>query len=158
MLLHDQRKYYYKRRSGSMKTSHISFIFVDSIPSHLDNDTLYISMSYATAIHKCCCGCGQEVVTPFSPTDWELIYDGVSVSLFPSIGNWSFRCQSHYWIENNNVKWTKQWHPPYVQAGRIYDRQAKDAFYKEQAGNQSYHTNTVHTTFLRRLWQWLMGK
>jgi hypothetical protein len=48
---------------------------------------------------KCCCGCGHEVVTPFSPTDWKLTFDCVSVSLYPSIGNWSPPCRAHYFIE-----------------------------------------------------------
>ena len=70
--------------------------FVMSIPDSLAERTLYVSMEYATVTHKCCCGCGLEVVTPLSPTDWKLTFDGVSVSLDPSIGNWSFPCRSHY--------------------------------------------------------------
>ncbi len=31
--------------------------------------TLYISIPYVTAAHKCPCGCGEEIVTPLSPTD-----------------------------------------------------------------------------------------
>jgi hypothetical protein len=69
--------------------------FVASIPDRLAEHTLYVSMEYATVAHQCCCGCGLEVVTPLSPTDWKLTYDGVSVSLHPSIGNWSFPCRSH---------------------------------------------------------------
>ena len=68
--------------------------FVEFIPKDLEDGIIYISMEYATATHKCVCGCGLRVVTPFSPTDWTLIYDGKSVSLDPSIGNWSFPCGS----------------------------------------------------------------
>jgi hypothetical protein len=53
--------------------------------------------------------CGNEVVTPFSPTDWELTFDGKTISLYPSIGNWSLRCQSHYWITKNKVEWIPKW-------------------------------------------------
>ena len=67
--------------------------FVRSIPKGLKKRTLYISTSYNTVVHECCCGCGEEVVTPVSPTDWRLTYDGKSISLYPSIGNWSFDCQ-----------------------------------------------------------------
>ena len=28
-----------------------------------------------------------------------------TVSLHPSIGNWSFPCRSHYWIRGNRVVW-----------------------------------------------------
>ena len=34
--------------------------------------------------------------------------DGVSVSLSPSIGNWSEKCESHYWIINNRVQWASR--------------------------------------------------
>ena len=60
--------------------------FVEHIPEHLEPGVLYVSMKYATAAHSCCCGCGEEVVTPFTPTDWQMIFDGETVSLRPSVG------------------------------------------------------------------------
>ena len=77
--------------------------FVEFIPDSLEMGKLYISMKYATAVHLCICGCKNEVVTPFSKNDWKLIYDGDSVTLTPSIGNWSFKCKSHYWIRKNKI-------------------------------------------------------
>ncbi|WP_212750977.1 DUF6527 family protein [Pseudoalteromonas ruthenica] len=79
--------------------------FVEFVPESVQPNTLYVSLEYGTAVHKCCCGCGEEVVTPLSPSDWKLIFDGESVSLMPSIGNWSFNCRSHYFIKNSNVAW-----------------------------------------------------
>ena len=79
--------------------------FVSSIPEHLAEGVLYVSVSFATAIHSCCCGCGNEVVTPLSPSDWEMSYDGESISLNPSIGNRRFACGSHYFIRRNRVMW-----------------------------------------------------
>jgi Family of unknown function (DUF6527) len=35
------------------------------------------------------------------------IFDGRSISLDPSIGNWGFQCRSHYWIKNNRVVWAE---------------------------------------------------
>jgi hypothetical protein len=61
--------------------------FVEFIPDAIEEGKIYVSIGYATAIHKCACGCGREVVTPLSPTDWKLIFDGKTVSLDPSIGN-----------------------------------------------------------------------
>ncbi len=58
--------------------------FIEFVPTELENDVLYISIDYCTAIHKCCCGCGNEVVTPISPTDWKITFDGESISLHPS--------------------------------------------------------------------------
>lgn len=83
----------------------ISHKFVDNIPDEIDEGTIYISLKYNTAIHKCACGCGKEVVTPFSPVNWSFSYNGKDVSLRPSIGNWSFDCRSHYWIKNGHIQW-----------------------------------------------------
>lgn len=62
--------------------------FVSVIPDKLDEGILYVSIQYNTALHKCACGCGEEVVTPITPSDWKITYNGESVSLYPSIGNW----------------------------------------------------------------------
>jgi len=83
--------------------------FVEFIPDVIGEGILYISIKYCTAIHKCVCGCGNEVVTPISPTDWKLTFDGKTISLSPSIGNWNFKCQSHYWIKNSQVIHARKW-------------------------------------------------
>lgn len=89
----------------------ISHRFVHFIPqaSEIEDGVVYVSISFATAIHRCCCGCGNEVVTPFHPNQWRLIFDGESISLSPSIGNWGFDCQSHYWITRDRVLWAPKW-------------------------------------------------
>lgn len=83
--------------------------FVEYMPNDIMHGILYISMKYSVAIHLCACGCGEKVVTPFSSSDWQLKYDGESISLYPSIGNWDFPCQSHYWIKKNNVVHAERW-------------------------------------------------
>ena len=75
-----------------MKRDRITFEFVEFIPKELEDGVVYVSVTYATAVHKCCSGCGNKVVTPISPTDWTLIFDRDTISLDPSIGNWSFPC------------------------------------------------------------------
>lgn len=92
-----------------MKHETITHRFVENIPNTIDEGVLYISIPYTTALHRCCCGCGNEVVTPLSPVDWQLSFDGLTVSLSPSIGNWGFPCQSHYWIRRNKVQWARRW-------------------------------------------------
>jgi hypothetical protein len=82
----------------------IHHTFVEFIPKELEERVLYVSVQYSTAVHKCFCGCGQKVVTPLSPAQWQLTFDGETVSLAPSIGNWSFRCESHYWITQGQVR------------------------------------------------------
>jgi len=106
--------------------------FVKSVPETLEDGVIYVSVEYATVIHKCCCGCGGEVVTPLSPTDWELTFDGKSISLSPSIGNWSFKCQSHYWIRNNHVEWAPKWSKKRIAYGRKHDEQEKQQAFKSQ--------------------------
>jgi len=107
-----------------MKQAIITPQFVEFIPDQLQEGVLYVSEKYSTAIHKCCCGCGKEVVTPLTPVDWKLKKEGKTVTLFPSIGNWNYPCQSHYWIRRNRVEWaramTKQ------QIIRVQERDRKD--------------------------------
>ena len=71
-----------------MRRTSIDHEFVEFIPSELQEAVLYVSIPYATAVHQCACGCGNKVVTPISPVDWQLLFDGETVSLTPSIGNW----------------------------------------------------------------------
>jgi hypothetical protein len=94
-----------------------------------------VSIPYATVAHKCCCGCGTEVVTPLSSTDWKLIFDGETISLDPSIGNWSFACKSHYWIRRNKVKWAARWSQDEIDAIRLHERIAKANYYRTEKKN-----------------------
>jgi hypothetical protein len=106
--------------------------FVEFMPETLEEGILYISMEYCTAIHNCVCGCGNKVVTPISPTDWQLIFDGKSISLKPSIGNWNFDCQSHYWITNNNIQWAGKWDKSEIMKGRNADQHQKQNYFNQQ--------------------------
>ena len=103
--------------------------FVEFIPEDLEQGTLYISIRYKTGTHLCCCGCGNIVVTPISPTDWKITFDGKTVTLHPSIGNWSFPCHSHYWIRNNRVEWAPKWSREQIERGRWHDGLAKDDYF-----------------------------
>lgn len=103
--------------------------FTEFIPEQLAPDTLYISIRFATASHLCLCGCGNKVVTPIRPTDWKLFFDGKTVSLDPSIGNWSFPCESHYWIRNNRIRWAPKWSRERIESGREYDQHAKEKYF-----------------------------
>ena len=79
--------------------------FTDRLPPVLESETLYVSMACATVVHLCACGCGRKVVTPLSPGDWRLTFDGKSLTLSPSIGNWQYPCWSHYWIRSSRIEW-----------------------------------------------------
>lgn len=107
--------------------------FVQFIPDDLRDGVLYVSMEFATATHKCACGCGNKVVTPITRTDWRLIFDGESVSLEPSIGNWNFPCRSHYWITGGRVLWADDWSEGKISAGRARDARRKDQAFAREA-------------------------
>lgn len=120
--------------------------FVEFIPDQIQEGRLYISLRFVVAIHKCFCGCGMEVATPLDPTDWKLIFDGKTVSLYPSVGNWSFDCQSHYWIENNKIVWAKKWTKEQIVANRAYDRRRK--------GILDVDSSTKKRNWILRLFFW----
>ena len=110
--------------------------FVEFIPEKLEEGVLYVSLLHATAMHLCACGCGSEVITPLSPTDWQLIFDGETVSLHPSIGNWSFPCQSHYWLKRGRIRWAPKWSREKIEAGRAKDRRNKERWATGQPTDQ----------------------
>lgn len=105
-----------------MKLQKIQPVFVEFIPEKIESGKLYISEKYETAIHKCCCGCGEEVVTPLSPAEWRLSRSPSGVSLSPSIGNWDYPCRSHYFIAENAIVW----------AGSMSDRQMQSVKARDQ--------------------------
>lgn len=125
-----------------MKQMFLTHQFVEFIPERLETGVIYISMVYATATHTCCCGCGNKVVTPFSPTDWRLTFNGETISLHPSIGNWSFECKSHYIIRNSQVNWADKWTQQRIDAGRARDQTAKNNYHKG-GGNKSENSTTT---------------
>ena len=110
-----------------MKLSHK---FVDLVPNALDEGVLYVCIKYKTVSHLCCCGCGHEVVTPLAPTFWKLTFDGDTVSLSPSVGNWEFPCRSHYWVRENRMEWSDDWTEEQIAAADARDCEAKARYYQ----------------------------
>jgi hypothetical protein len=122
----------------------VRHVFVDSAPDRLEDGTVYVSIKYASVLHRCCCGCGHEVITPLGPTDWTLSFDGETISLDPSIGNWRLPCQSHYWIRHDRVDWADHWSRERVEASRAADRAAKGRYYRTR-GAKSHPTSPVES-------------
>lgn len=89
-----------------MKTSVLRPIFVEYVPPDPAPGVVYVSMSYATAVHLCACGCGSKVVTPLAASGWTMTFDG-TVTLRPSIGNGQFPCRSHYLITRDAISWLR---------------------------------------------------
>lgn len=143
-----------------MSRTAYSHKFVKAFPDKLEEGVLYVSVEFGTAAHLCFCGCGSEVYTKFSPRDWSMRFDGETVSLRPSIGNWSFPCQSHYVLSGGHIEWADRWSRERIEHGRALDRKRKDRHYKgptpvapapveEQAPRQRLLTR-LKTWFLRR--------
>lgn len=114
-----------------MRLKTISYEFVELMPTAIEEGVLYISIPYRTATHKCACGCGKNVVTPIRPTDWTLTWDGDVITLYPSIGNWSLPCRSHYFIRENRIVWASKWSDKKIKMGRTKDKMRKTRYYNK---------------------------
>ncbi len=118
-----------------MKQARFQLRMVDALPELLQDGVLYVTREQDLAAHLCACGCAQEVITPLSPTDWDLTLHKDGPSLRPSIGNWSFACRSHYFIQRGRVAWAGAMSDGAIRRGRDLDRARKDRYYEDQAAS-----------------------
>ena len=138
--------------------------FVDLIPEELEDGVLYVSIRFGTVVHKCACGCGEEVVTPLGPAEWRLTYDGRTVSLAPSVGNWSFPCRSHYWIEGGNVRWARGFSGAEVDRVRQEAKARRESYYlggiADPSGTEADESARAGLTDEdgRGFWRWVWAK
>lgn len=128
------------------KIERLQHEFVDSFPEPMQPGILYVSLKFSSAGHLCCCGCNNEVITPISPTDWKMIFDGDTVSLHPSIGSWKLACRSHYFISRGRVEWSTGWSPQRVAAADRADRVAKADYYAQRPAPEPSNANTDKST------------
>jgi hypothetical protein len=130
--------------------------FVEFIPETLMEGILYVSIEYKIVAHLCACGCKREVVTPISPTDWELSFNGTSISLRPSVGNWDFPCKSHYFITRNSIQWAGTFNKQQIEAVKSIDHKKKSIYY----GQEDEPTEAVVTSegFFKRWLSFLFNK
>jgi hypothetical protein len=115
-----------------MKYARVMPEFVEQIPESLTGGVLYISTRFRTASHLCACGCGSKIVTPIKPAKWAFTYNGDTVSLWPSVGNWQKPCQSHYVIRNSRVVWSRQWSEAEIAEGRARDQTEVENYYRTE--------------------------
>lgn len=101
-------------------------VYVQYVPpaDSIKQGELYISQEFQTAVHKCYCGCGEEVVTPLNPAQWRFSEKDGKVSLYPSIGNWSYQCQSHYFIKDNQILWASAFTEAAIRRVQANDQRA----------------------------------
>lgn len=134
--------------------------FVKSAPRALSPGVLYVSLEYCSMQHLCACGCGRKVVTPLSPNDWMMSFNGKNVSVEPSIGSWSLPCKSHYFIERGRVVWAGQWSDEKVRRGREADLIRKRGNAAEKNCDETMRQTapaqeTIQASLLKRIWHWL---
>jgi hypothetical protein len=120
---------------------------VQYMPLRLDPGILYVAEEFNAAAHLCACGCGTIIRTPLNR--WRLTVTKNGPSLDPSVGNWQEPCQSHYWIENGQVKWAGKWTDEQIIVGR-----KKEVARIRKTSNK---LNRKHSNKLKRLWQRLKG-
>ena len=126
-----------------MKRLSVTHEFVELIPKEVAEGTIYVSIPYATVVHLCACGCGNKVVTPLSPAEWQLIFDGDTVSLSPSVGNWELPCRSHYWIRRNRVQWAPAWSKARIEVGQAADEHDLDSYFAGREADASPGTEAL---------------
>ena len=140
------------------RLTRMSHQFVEFVPKDLQAGVLYISIPYDTSVHLCACGCGSKITTPIRPAGWSLKYDGESVSLSPSIGNWSYPCQSHYWIRNDRIDWAPKMSKEKIAAGRERDRLDRERHSAHPIGAKvtapPRAARSRFERFVRKLWPW----
>ena len=116
-----------------MRIDRVTPELVDLAPRVLQPGRLYISHKYRAAVHLCCCGCGEKVVTPLSPAEWRVDLKDGRATLHPSIGNWSMPCRSHYVIRESRVIW----------ATGFSEKQITAVFERDQRDLQRLHRTTA---------------
>ncbi|MFD4676499.1 DUF6527 family protein [Lentzea sp. NPDC058450] len=102
--------------------THLRPEFVASFPTPMERGVMYVSIEYNNCGHLCACGCGLEVITPLSPAQWAITYDGESISIWPSVGNWSLPCRSHYIVDRSRVRWARSFTEREIERNRTRDR------------------------------------
>lgn len=130
-----------------IKLQHVHYI-----PKELKPGILYVSEEFYTAAHLCPCGCGSKVRTPLGPTEWILHVTKNGPSLEPSIGNWQFNCQSHYWINEGRIIWSSKWSPEQIAMGLQDEEKRRHLYYDALKRN-----NTILGRFWHRVKIFLRG-
>jgi hypothetical protein len=127
------------------KLTNIKLLRVQYVPKELEPGILYVSEEFGAAVHLCACGCGKKVSTPLRPPRWVLDETASGPTLRPSVGNWEFPCQSHYWIRGGRIVWSEKWTSQQIAAGRR----------REEKRRIAYYDALDRSGFLRRFWRWI---
>lgn len=119
------------------------------IPKDLEPGVLYVSEEFEFTTHLCACGCGSIIRIPLGPTEWEFTDTKGGPTLFPSVGNWQQKCQSHYWITRGEIRWAPKWSPEEIAEGRRQEEERRQTYYEA--------LDRKSRGIVGRCWDWLKG-
>jgi len=85
-----------------------------------------------------------------------MTFDGETISLWPSIGNWTLKCRSHYVIDRGEVIAAPPWTDEQVEAERHRDRAAKARFYGQPL-KAEFNSPKAMLGLWHRVWNWVSG-
>ena len=128
------------------KETHLRPEFVTSFPTPMEHGVMYVSIEYNNCGHLCACGCGREVITPLSPAQWSITYDGENISIWPSVGNWSLPCQSHYIVDRGRIRWARSFTEREIERNRVHDRALLEGQYGGNEKLADERADAVETT------------
>ncbi|MDE1152229.1 MAG: DUF6527 family protein [Micavibrio sp.] len=120
---------------------------VQYMPKELTSGILYVSEEFDIAMHLCACGCGSKIRTPLGVTEWRVEETKDGVTLYPSVGNWQQKCQSHYWIHGGEVLWAEPWSKEKIAAGQKREGQRRQVYYDSMYGSNN-------TSYVQKVWAW----
>ena len=143
------------RFCATVKIRELSHQYVEHLPEQLEDGVLYICKPFELAAHRCCCGCGEEVITSLNKAKWSLHERRGRVSLKPSVGNWKFACQSHYWITNNRVYPAGRMSKAMIEWVIEEDRTDAQLFAQERSTSTELN-RAGQKGFIARVWLWIM--
>ena len=124
--------------------------FVGNVPEELAPGVIYVAAEHGVMMHLCACGCGCEVSLPLSPLDWRLTFDGDTISVSPSVGNWSLPCRSHYVIDGGAVRWAGDWTDEEIMEGRRRDRRRRQERHGASEGSKLGGDEPIGTVPVQR--------
>ena len=123
------------------------------MPPSLEPGNLYISVKHRLTEHLCACGCGTEISLPLGRSEWRIEYDGESVTVWPSIGNWRLPCRSHYIIEKGHTRWCLAWTEKEIRTDRRATAKPRTPISREDdersAGGAAFGTGSAVDTSVR---------
>lgn len=137
--------------------------FVADVPEVLEPGVLYLALEYDAMVHLCACGCGNEVATPIGPTDWKIAWNGVGITVRPSVGNGALVCRSHYLIDDGRVRWCAPMSDREIAAERARTARAKglapntDPLPVAPPAERAAVPLPTKSSWLVRLWRWMFG-